>query len=266
MSSTMKQYKQLERRITKGDLDALLARWKFGRKLLKERGDAGRLPNGRLEQLANALASSRAELKNRIQFAEQYATEGDVKAAFKGFGSWSAICERGMGGRGGLLRQLDGEETTAEEKAAPEPRVTLATLHVGAPGVPERDDALLDKLASRARSAEHASGVAKIKRAIARQEPQVAAEATPEAVLEQDTSDDDAWWESEIGGQWQEVEACLNRMRWSLEKLQRCEATVDGRMLPLVDELTESCRVGMEADKRKLIIASLPGEPEEAAA
>jgi hypothetical protein len=33
MDTTMKQYKPLERRIKKGDIDALMARWEFGRKL-----------------------------------------------------------------------------------------------------------------------------------------------------------------------------------------------------------------------------------------
>jgi hypothetical protein len=49
MSTTIKQYKELETLILKSDLAALLARWEFGRKLLKERGDAKRLPNGRVE-------------------------------------------------------------------------------------------------------------------------------------------------------------------------------------------------------------------------
>ena len=92
-------YRRLEGRIKEHDLDALLARWECGRLLIEERGDKERLPNGRLEELANALASSRAELKNRIQFAEQYPTEAKVRAAFKEFGSWHAICAGGMGSR-----------------------------------------------------------------------------------------------------------------------------------------------------------------------
>ena len=36
MSTTMKQYQQLEARIRKSDLDAQETRWEFGRKLLGE--------------------------------------------------------------------------------------------------------------------------------------------------------------------------------------------------------------------------------------
>jgi len=104
MSTTMKQYKRFEAQITKGDLDALQARWKFGRKLLDERGDAKRLPHGRMKQISNALLISRRELQNRMQFAAEYPTETKVRAAFKKYGSWSAICERGMGDRGTSLR------------------------------------------------------------------------------------------------------------------------------------------------------------------
>ena len=46
MSTTMKQYQQLEARIRKSDLDAQETRWEFGRKLLGERGDKKRLPDG----------------------------------------------------------------------------------------------------------------------------------------------------------------------------------------------------------------------------
>ena len=95
-------YKPLEERVRKGDLDALRARWEFGRALLWERGDRERLPKGRLAHIANALAISEAELRNRMQFARERATEEDVRSAFEEYGSWSAICARGMGERGTL--------------------------------------------------------------------------------------------------------------------------------------------------------------------
>ncbi len=119
MKPTMGQYKQLEARIRRGDLDALLARWEFGRKLLKERGDAKRLPNGRLEELAKNVSQSRAELKNRMQFAQQYSSKVKVEAAFKKYGSWSEICVRGMGQRGGdwrtdMVPQVEAELAAQE--------------------------------------------------------------------------------------------------------------------------------------------------------
>lgn len=93
-------YVKIETRVRKGDLDALLARWECGRRLLAERGTRQRLPKGRLSGLANALALSKAELKNRIQFAEEHPTRTDVQRSFEAFGSWSEICGRGLGSRG----------------------------------------------------------------------------------------------------------------------------------------------------------------------
>jgi hypothetical protein len=93
-------YRRIEARIKKGDLDALLERWKCGRLLLDERGDGSRLPNGRRDELSNALGISGAELNNRMQFAVQYATQEKVRAAFEVYGSWFAICDRGLGRRG----------------------------------------------------------------------------------------------------------------------------------------------------------------------
>jgi hypothetical protein len=51
-------YTLLEERIRQGDLDALQARWEFGRKLLEERSGRQRLPTCRAESIANALALS----------------------------------------------------------------------------------------------------------------------------------------------------------------------------------------------------------------
>src|SRR4051812_20069679 len=93
-------YEALEWPIRRSDLDSLLARWECGCRLLAERGDRERLPKGRLGQLARALALSKAELKNRIQFAEEHPTESAVRVAFDSHGSWSEICARGMGDRG----------------------------------------------------------------------------------------------------------------------------------------------------------------------
>jgi hypothetical protein len=111
MSITMKQYKQLEARIRKTDLDVLKARWQglkarwaFGHQLLKERGDKERLPKGRLEAIYAAVGNMRVtydaykmECSRRLRFAAQYPTEAKVRAAFEDYGSWSEICAWGMG-------------------------------------------------------------------------------------------------------------------------------------------------------------------------
>ena len=97
----MTEYKALEARIRKSDLDALLARWEFGAALLKEREANGgkQLPKGRLEQVSNALATSQAELRNRMQLAEEM-PKSKLEALLKKYGSWYEICARGLGTRG----------------------------------------------------------------------------------------------------------------------------------------------------------------------
>jgi hypothetical protein len=102
LDATTKQYKPLEKRIRKGDLDALLARWQFGRKLLAVRGSAKQLPHGFAATLhakldtGVQLAAYQRELSRRMMFAEQYPSEKMVRAALKEYGSWSAICAQGL--------------------------------------------------------------------------------------------------------------------------------------------------------------------------
>lgn len=120
MSAMMKQYKMLEARVRKGDLDALLARWEFGRKLLEERGDAKRLPNGRREQLSNALGISTQEINARMAFAERCPTEAKVRAAFKEFGSWRAICAGSTGDRPADLESGAATASVADLKPHPQ--------------------------------------------------------------------------------------------------------------------------------------------------
>lgn len=100
-SHSTKRYARLEARILKGDLDALLARWEFGRRLLEDK--ANRRHGEWMEvrkQISNALEISPSEISARMQFAEQYPVQDDARGAFKKYGSWSAICARGMGSRG----------------------------------------------------------------------------------------------------------------------------------------------------------------------
>ncbi|HEY6193443.1 MAG TPA: hypothetical protein VI504_00225 [Candidatus Eisenbacteria bacterium] len=96
MIGTLDRYRELEDRIKKNDLDGLLARWEFGKKLLEERGEAGRLPNGRLEELHNALCISRSEISHRMRFAKRYPSEADAKAALEEHESWFGICQIGL--------------------------------------------------------------------------------------------------------------------------------------------------------------------------
>src|SRR2546428_7747497 len=92
--SNIEQYRKLEDRIKRGDVDALIARWQFGRKLLAEQdGDL------RIGELSNAIRISEPELYNRRQFAREFATEAKVREAYASYHSWYQICKSGLGRR-----------------------------------------------------------------------------------------------------------------------------------------------------------------------
>lgn len=114
----LQAYEQIENRVRKGDLDALIARWECGRRLLAERGNRQRLPKGRLTELATALGRSKADLHNRMQFAEEHPTEEDVRLTFTRWGSWSEICARGLGARGADAAESADSRVLLPELAA----------------------------------------------------------------------------------------------------------------------------------------------------
>ena len=87
-SPELTTYHTLEDRITTGELDAMIARWLFGRQLLEERGSAKRLPNGRVRQLWHTCQSSaptvdafQTELSRRMRLAEHCRTEAESDPA-----------------------------------------------------------------------------------------------------------------------------------------------------------------------------------------
>ena len=104
-------YVKLEARIKKGDLDALLLRWEFGR---QANGDNAEYKHGEWsqvrDQMASDLAICAAELKNRMQFATEYPTKAEAKEAFAQFGSWTTICEQGLGERGATIAAASSDD------------------------------------------------------------------------------------------------------------------------------------------------------------
>jgi len=123
--SNAEAYQQLETRIRKNDLDALMARRECGRQLLAERGEAGRLPNGRLEELSNALDVSRSELNNRMRFAASHLTDEDVQMALKVHKSWFVICRDSLKAR---LTDDESDEPDTPELKSKELYEALGTL------------------------------------------------------------------------------------------------------------------------------------------
>ncbi len=93
-------YRKLEAQVRGGELDALMARWEFGARLLDERRASGgkQLPQGRLDQLCEALNLSGAEIHNRMQFAEEYQKQ-EVANALAQYHSWHEIVRQHLGRR-----------------------------------------------------------------------------------------------------------------------------------------------------------------------
>lgn len=82
---------KLEERIGGSETEGLRARWEFGRELVAVRDGKGRLPNGYLARIAEETGSSRVELTKRMQFAERFPTEEELRNAVTQFRSWHAI-------------------------------------------------------------------------------------------------------------------------------------------------------------------------------
>lgn len=79
-----------EDQIADGVRESLRNRWEFGKLMLAKR-KGKQLPNGMLDELAEATGKSRSELKYRMQFAERYPTEDEVARALATFTSWTQV-------------------------------------------------------------------------------------------------------------------------------------------------------------------------------
>lgn len=82
---------QLDRSVDAAEGEGLRARWEFGRELLARRGSGKQLPRGVLDEVAQVIGKSRAELGARMKFAETFSSEGELSNAVRDFGSWHAI-------------------------------------------------------------------------------------------------------------------------------------------------------------------------------
>lgn len=85
------EFADREQRIKQQDETSLRERWHFGQRAA-ESGLTQRA-------VAEAAGCSRSEVGHRIQFAKEY-PECEVGNALAVYGSWHAICRRGLGNRG----------------------------------------------------------------------------------------------------------------------------------------------------------------------
>ena len=95
MTPSLAEYKATERKIRDADEQhsewfrtSVLARWSFGKMVLSERRGAGRLPNKRREQIAEACKISASEIAKRTKLAETYETEAELCNELHSWNTW----------------------------------------------------------------------------------------------------------------------------------------------------------------------------------
>lgn len=110
-------YVELDHEIDEAEGDALMARWQFGRAVLSERSGK-QLPAGRLDEIAEMIGKSRAEIKHRANFASRYPTEAEVANAVSHFKSWHSIVNEALASTAHLSAEKDEWGTPSDLFAA----------------------------------------------------------------------------------------------------------------------------------------------------
>lgn len=105
------EYRELDALVDKAEGDGIMARWEFGRRLLVEREANGgkQLPHGRLDAICAAIGKSRREVQSRVQFAEHYRSDEEVRNALRTFPSWRDVIETLTESNGAHVSHNSGE-------------------------------------------------------------------------------------------------------------------------------------------------------------
>lgn len=118
----------LDAKVDEAEGEGVLARWEFGRELLRERVGK-QLPAGRLDEIAARIGKSRSELQYRVQFAEQYATAEEVSTAVDTLKSWTEIRESlSASGTTATLGSSESEEWYTPAEYIDASRVVLGSI------------------------------------------------------------------------------------------------------------------------------------------
>ncbi len=109
-------YLKLESRILRDEQGGILDRWKYGRECLKAKKGRQKLPDGFIaDRLAEAeragLKLSEREIQYRVQCAEVYGHDRQIRSSAAELGSWRALCDAGF-------PVVDVDESTDPEEIA----------------------------------------------------------------------------------------------------------------------------------------------------
>lgn len=93
------RYLKLEKSIAASDTGGIIERWRFGRRLLDDRGtvtENGNLRHGVLERIIARMQSAgfpitEREIQYRLKCARAYASEAEIRTACSDFKAWSEL-------------------------------------------------------------------------------------------------------------------------------------------------------------------------------
>ena len=88
--------KKIEERISQAEDEGLRARWEFGREILAERRGKKLLPRGYLDEIAKEIGITRREIGYRMQFANKFLTEPELRNAVAKWPTWHQMTQEGL--------------------------------------------------------------------------------------------------------------------------------------------------------------------------
>lgn len=129
-------YVHLEAKITGLEREDLATRWEFGRQVLAEaKANGGRMPHGRLSEIAHAVGKSRSEIKQRVRFAKTYPKLDNALSSFRTW--YEFVC----GGTGlGPLRPSSTHEWYTPAEYVGAARTVLGGIEVDPASCPQANE------------------------------------------------------------------------------------------------------------------------------
>jgi hypothetical protein len=105
ISTVLLELRPIQDKIIKSGTENIMDRWEFGKLLVEVRGDKKQLPDGMRADIADAFHMEASEITRRMQLADKFNTEAEVRdACTRCGGSWRRII------REELIKRRDGQD------------------------------------------------------------------------------------------------------------------------------------------------------------